>query len=172
MNFCEGLVILAICFQVEKDCVIPNWVCKNCSKIIFDFRYLVKTFYDSEEYFKATLSKKEEFVTEQHENSCQEKLQQCDNHIESIFNNDGKLFENYKFLLVVFVFISKSAICHWIFSNFIAINLLIRINYLWYCYNMNKLNLVVYDLFKGLTLINLLKLKIRTIKLQLKSKIH
>lgn len=75
---------------MEKDYAVPKWACKNCSKIIFDFRYLVKTFYDSEEYFKATLSKKD-FVAEKLEIS-QEELQQCDNPSNEsvLFENDGK----------------------------------------------------------------------------------
>lgn len=91
LHVCKNVSIIAIYFQLENDFAVPSWVCKNCSKIIFDFRYLVKTFYDSEEYFKATLSKKEEFVTEKQENS-QEDLQQCDdpNKDSVLSDNDGK----------------------------------------------------------------------------------
>lgn len=103
IKFLQAFSILTITFQVEKDYAVPNWVCKNCSKIIFDFRYLVKAYYDSEEYFKATLSKKDELVTEKQEIS-QEELQQCDNHINEhlIFNNDGNLFQKLYIICIIY----------------------------------------------------------------------
>lgn len=67
---------------------MPQLICKNCSKIIVDFWYLVKLFYDSEEYLKTYLAKNAEEINK-------EKLGES-NYISSeilIFHNeDGKYF--------------------------------------------------------------------------------
>lgn len=74
-------------------------VCKSCTKIIFDFRYLIRTFHETEEYFKASLTKKE-FVPK---TSDVEDQQQCKNdRNQGIFhNNDGKLIAKDSYLVQI-----------------------------------------------------------------------
>lgn len=81
---------------MEKDSQMPNLVCKECSKIIFDFRYLVKTFCDSEEYLKNCLLKDGEFILEKQNIKEDEFLGESDN-----FNSDSLLFNNEGKLLIM-----------------------------------------------------------------------
>lgn len=74
-------------------------ICKVCTKIIFDFRYLVKTFYDTEEYLRTCLSKSEEITIEK-EQIVEERLQESNNHSSDhlLFNKDGNCFSFENFL--------------------------------------------------------------------------
>lgn len=64
-------------------------VCKNCTKIIFDFRYLIKTFYETEEFLKTSLSKKE-LVSKTSDSEDQQQFKN-DNNEEIFYNDDGKI---------------------------------------------------------------------------------
>lgn len=70
---------------MEKILNITNSVCKNCSKIIFDFQSLVKTYHDSERYFKTCLSLHTELIEKQ------EIIQEFENNPSDgfLFNHNG-----------------------------------------------------------------------------------
>lgn len=62
-------------------------VCKNCIKIILDFQYLIKTFYETEEYLKSSVSQKETKSTDSEE----QKQYINDSNQVLFYNNDGKM---------------------------------------------------------------------------------
>lgn len=88
-----------IFFQVDKDSNLTDMVCKNCTKIIFDFRYLIKTFYETEEFLKTSLSKKE--LVSKTSDSEDQKQFKNDNNQEIFYNDDGKMITKDKYLVEI-----------------------------------------------------------------------